>query len=264
MKNYLYCYNAPDMSIERQTTERSALLCEWLGSRGVKAVLFDLDDTLLDSHALYSGKISEFKSFLHASVPDVSPDELDRVVDEADMTVFGTHSVSNERWGGLVTLVCAKYGLPPEIYREGVRILLSIYEHSPKLFPHALETLQLFRQNAMKLGLVTHANREYTDLKIRESGIGDMFDHVEIADEWGNKNFRHWQNAISALGLQPQEVLVIGDNIRGDMRAAREAGVVHLVHLPSPWEPYQSGDVPKGVIEADAIHTVIDTLVAHS
>ncbi len=261
---HIYCYNAPDMMKERRVTEQNIILKEWLGSRGIKAVLFDLDDTLLDSHALYSGKISEFKAFLHASVPDVSPEELDRAVDEADMTVFGTHSVSNERWGGLVTLVCAKYRLPPETYREGLGILLSIYEQSPGLFPKALETLQFFRQSTARLGLVTHANREYTELKLRETGLGEMFDHVEIADEWGNKNSGHWQKAIATLGVQPQEVLVIGDSIQGDMRAAREAGVVHLVHLPSPWEPYQRGDMPEGVIEASGIHTVIDTLIAHT
>jgi len=241
--------------------ERSVLLKEWLGRHGIKAVIFDLDDTLLDTHALIEEKLNAFKLFFHEHFPEKAPEELDRLIDEADMKVFETHSVSNERWNGLTTLVMASCGGTSDLYQQGAGILLSMYDESPKPFPGASETVRAFRSAVPHLGVVTHANEAYTNLKLATTGFGELFDHVQIADEWGHKSADDWKQAIQALGVQPREALVIGDSVRGDMRAAREAGVIHLVNLPSPWEVYRLGDLPEGVMRVEKIDAVIPSLL---
>lgn len=71
--------------------------------------------------------------------------------------------------------------------------------------------------------------------------------------------------AITSLGLTPQEVLVIGDGLSGDMNATRNAGVVHLIWIPGPWGAYDTTkQIPEGTIEVNNIGNVITTLLARS
>jgi len=246
----------------KEKREQTSHLKEWLDTRGIKAVLLDLDDTLLDTHTLVERQKDVYKAYLHDRIPTLDPEMIDSAVEQADLDVYATHSVSIGRWIALGSLVAKRLpGAAPDICMDGVSLLVAMYATVPDVFPGAYDAVSLFRDTGTTMGLVTHADPGWTELKLNRTGLGGFFDHIEIIDEHGYKGSDSWAKAIEALGVKPSEVLVIGDSLSGDIRASREAGVTHIVALPSPWVVYRRGDVPEGVISASGIGAVVETLL---
>lgn len=247
---------------DKEPGEQTRRLKEWLDERGIKAVLFDLDDTLLDTHGLVEHQKDLYKAYLHDQIPTMDPQAMDRAVEQADADVYATHSISIGRWIALGSLLAERIPeVAPEIFINGVPHLLESYAQVPEVLPGAYDTVSVFREATNKMGLVTHADSAWTELKLNRTGFGRYFDHIEIIDEHGYKESGSWKKAIEALGVNPHEVLVIGDSLSGDIRASREAGVRHIVALPSPWIVYRRGDVPEGVIQAPSIGNVVEVLL---
>lgn len=258
-------YMAPERKAHVESEETSLLLGEWLRSHGIQAVLFDFDDTLLATSAFVEQHKTAYKDYLADRLPRYDRTVIEEAVEKADLDVYATHSVGKTRWDGIVALLRQSFpDADPAIFSDGAPILQSIFVSTPKLHPGAKETVELFRDSVPKLGLVTHADRDWTNLKLKRAGLETTFDHVEVVDQYKYKEAADWKAAIDALGVAPSEALVIGDSVAGDIRASREAGVRYIVALPSPWEMYRRGDLPDGVIRAPSIDAVIDTLLASS
>ncbi len=266
----LDCYNALIMlATERLPVQNTreevgaSALREWLDTHGIKAVLFDLDDTLLNTHKKHRELQAQFIASVAQANPELDPKELSDTFNSLSDHVYATHSVHRERWNAVVSLMAEKYGarVTPALY-EAKDILYRVYDEPAELMPGAVETLEQFHQAAAHLGVVTHADEAWTAVKLDGHNIRKYFDTVTLADPWGYKGPEDWKRAIDTLGVRPEDVLVIGDNLTGDILAARSAGVAHTVWLPSPWDLYRNGGIPDDVIRADAIADVIPALFA--
>ena len=238
-------------------------LREWLDVQGIKAVIFDLDDTLLDTFTWERTHEHQYLEYMHQRLPYIPQDELIASFRDAHHSAFLTDSVHSDRWNTVISTLGTKYG--EEAGREftlALPILWHMYEDVPALLPRARSVLDQFRDAVGKLGLVTHAEEEYTYQKLDARDIRKYFDVVQIVDARGRKTSKDWKAAIDALSVRPEEVLVIGDNVVGDIRAATEVGVKHTVVLPSPWEVYAQGEIPAQTIRAKNISDVIPQLLA--
>lgn len=264
------CYNAPDMIKEAapscavcEQKREGQRLREWLETHRIQAVLFDFDDTLLDTNTHINEHKARYIDYLSDRLPDIPRQSLHEAVEQADYDIFATHSVSKDRWDGAIGLMVTRFPeASQDVFRDGAAHLHAMYVSSPRLLPGAKETVAVFREASSKLGLVTHADYGWTMLKLKRSGFESVFDHIQVVDQYKNKAAEDWVKAIEALGVKPEDVLVIGDSVKGDIQAAYAAGVRHLIALPSPWEKYREGDLPPGTIEARSIAGVIHTLLA--
>ncbi len=242
--------------------ERQGRLREWMVENGVKAVLFDLDDTLLSTSPLIRELEDRYVTYVVSQQPTLSPHEVLDTLRREDTAVFMSHSVSKARWSALAHRLGHVYG--PETddaFHKGLAIFMSLYSTVPRMLPGAQDTVQTFRCAADRMGVVTHADEYWTGLKLHKTGLSTFFDQVYVVPDDDHKNEEHWGKAIKQLGVKPHEVLVIGDSISGDITAAARAGVKHLILVPSQWSPYGAGVVPEGVISVSGIDRVVDTLI---
>ena len=131
----------------------------------------------------------------------------------------------------------------------------------PEVLEGALDTLLACREAGLKVGMVTHASREWTDHKLQKLGFN--FDTVLAIDVevHKHKSAIHWQEAIDSSGVNPSKVMVVGDNINGDINAAKSVGVQTLVWIPSKWSKFGEGTLPDDVIKIDKIGNMIETLI---
>lgn len=243
--------------------DKTARLKDWLDGRGIKAVLFDLDDTLLDTSVVHEEQKERFTDYIVQNAPDIDRERLLRIVDEADGAAFQSHSVSIHRYIAMTDLIASRFpDKDPQLFYEGGGFLLGTYSRVPKFFPGAKETIRMFRAAIPKLGLVTHSNKEWTKLKVKTHGLDKLVDHIEVIDENGPKDAAGWARAIAALGVYPDEVLVIGDSVPGDVLAPRQAGVEHIINLKSPWAEYREGVIPDGVMQVNSIRDVIPAILS--
>lgn len=242
--------------------KRVAELTRWATDNGIKAVLFDLDDTLISTSPVIRDLEERYVKYVASQQPELSPQHVLDTLRDADASVFASHSVSKARWSALAHRLVDTYGAhTEETFHRGLAIFMSLYSTVPPLLPGAVDTVSALRCAVGKMGVVTHADEYWTEVKLHKTGLSTFFDHVHIVPDDGHKNSDHWRQAIASLGVKPHEVLVIGDSIRGDIQAAAEAGVRHLVLVPSMWAPYGSGTLPDGVIAVTGIDKTVDALI---
>jgi HAD superfamily hydrolase (TIGR01509 family) len=173
-----------------------------------QAYLFDVDGTLLDSAPDICGALSTVLA--NTSKPDVPHDFL--------RTYIGRHLV--ELFQDLFPEA------PPEQIDAWIQEYRTIYPQrghaSTRLYPGVAETLPLLG------GLKTTATTKGTPtatVVLTQFGLIEHFHHVQGTDGFPSKpepDVLH--RAMAALGVQPEECLMIGDSVP-DMIAGRAAGV---------------------------------------
>jgi putative hydrolase of the HAD superfamily len=98
--------------------------------------------------------------------------------------------------------------------------------------PGVEETLQRLsvacRTSTLKLVCFTKGELQDQENKLRRSGLGRFFDHVEITSDKTEKEFlalcRH-------LDIEPQELLMVGNSLKSDIAPALAIGA-QAVHIP--------------------------------
>lgn len=232
----------------------------------LKAVLFDLDDTLLD----WSGFKQEWAAFeidyLRRVFDYVSAEihplgELDAYVTEfrsrtRDAWRAGRGNLVAPHLGTLLVEAAAAMGAPNdkldaqrclEVYGWGV-----VPGTTP--FPEAVEMLKLFQETGIKTGIITNAYQPMwlRDKELKELGLLDYFPtcRVSAADVGYLKPHPAiFEGALQCLGTTPQETIFIGDNPIADIAGAQGAGLQAILRVAHPVPPMLSGIIiPDGAI----------------
>ena len=156
-----------------------------------------------------------------------------------------------------VALACAQ--LEPALRSFGDHYR-AVNGRSSRPFPGVVEGLGRMRDASLKLACVTNKAEAFTSPLLDASGLAPLLDAVVTADQVGRRKPHPgpYLHACKALGVSPDEAVVIGDSAN-DADAGRAAGCrVLLVSYG-----YSEGrDVRQldsdGVIDsfADAVHRI--------
>ena len=84
--------------------------------------------------------------------------------------------------------------------------------------------------------LFTHAEEPWTLWKLEQTGLIGKFDKVECFSVNEVKSVQQ-KAALENLGIDPRRLLVIGDNVRGDIQPLYELGGEHAI-LVGKERPY--------------------------
>ena len=203
------------------------------GSRGLRAVLLDLDGTLLDTapdmaHALNRLRVAEgldILPFAHIR-PHVSHGALRLIrlaFGEPDPARFETLR-----------------GRFLDLYREGLAIHTSLFDG----FDEVLATIE---DAGMRWGIVTNKPGWLTEPLLAQLGLDRRSACIVSGDSLPERKPSPMQllHAAALLGLEPHECVYLGDAER-DVQAARNAGMIPLVagfgylnegEDPAAWQP---------------------------
>ena len=98
--------------------------------------------------------------------------------------------------------------------------------------PGVEETLQRLsvacRTSTLKLVCFTKGELQDQENKLRRSGLGRFFDHVEITSD---KTEHEYLQLCRHLGIEPQELLMVGNSLKSDIAPALAIGA-QAVHIP--------------------------------
>ena len=204
-----------------------------IGRRGLRAVLLDLDGTLLDTapdmaHALNELRVAEGLAalpFEHIR-PHVSHGAL-RLIRLA----FGEPDAARFE---------ALRGRFLDIYREGLAIRTCLFEGFD-------EVLTAIEGAGMRWGIVTNKPGWLTLPLLEQLGLDRRSACVVSGDSLAERKPHPMQllHAAALLGVEPRECAYLGDAER-DVQAARNAGMIPLVagfgylnesEDPAAWQP---------------------------
>ena len=222
---------------------------------GVEGILFDLDDTLIFTSEIFTNFIVEYIDRISEQI-GVDRSQFASELDELNVSLHKQFGVNPTRWTGVVEKLALLYPDSAEQILGGLPILKLIYTTVPRSKPGVFAVLDTFSRAGLKMGLVTHANVDWTYWKLDQVGLWNYFDGVVIADENGSKTSENWRNGAEMLNLDSNHCLAVGDNISGDIQSANSLGM-KTAWIPSPWAVYREGKLPEGTIKINELSDLL-------
>ena len=204
----------------------------------IKGILFDLDDTLLDHVGASRAAVLAYA----ASLPDWVHDEdttLERwfAMEQEHFARYlaGEFTIQEQRRARLRGFL----DLPEandEVLDKQFERYLEHYEGSWQALPGAPELVLRLLEEGFRVGILTNGASQQQRAKITAIGLGDPRLVVCVTEELPapKPSPLAFTAACAALGLPPEQVLMVGDNPSADIDGALAAGL-HAVHVsPEP------------------------------
>ena len=184
----------------------------------VKAVVFDLDGTIVNFNLDYKSARAEVIEFLNnhgfpQSIFSIN-ESVFEMLKKAEI-YMQNHHISNKDYSNLkkdVLAIMERYEM------QGAR--------STQVLPGALETLQTLKKMKIKLGLFTVNNKKSTEHVLSTFRLKHFFQSVVTRDSVPlvKPNPIHLETVLKSLKVKPDETMVVGDSAL-DMKSAKELSV---------------------------------------
>jgi putative hydrolase of the HAD superfamily len=208
----------------------------------IKAIIFDLDNTILD-------RTSTFKNFT-VSFVEMYFDHLDSTEEILERIIL----LDQDGYKDKQELFSELLGELPWKVKPPVNELLDYYSKeyvkNAVLMDQAREVIQHIRKRNYKTGLITNGKTLIQHGKVDQLGIRDDFDFVIVSEEAGFKkpDPRIFEMAIRKLDLKPDECIYIGDHPSNDIEGAANIGMQTIwMKVNQPW---------KDNLKSKPLHTI--------
>lgn len=210
-----------------------------------RAILFDLDDTLIRAYAqpeeAWTRLLHIFSAHLDAH--DETAIERVRIAVMEEARAFWTDRAAAAKWrldipGARRLSVrrgLARLGRPDDALADRIAdAFTEMRRLEYRLYPDAHATVDALREAGVKLALVTNGAGETQRAKIERFDLGHRFDHIQIEGEFGQGKpepavYRH---ALERLGVMPPDAWMVGDNYEWEVVAPLALGMSGIWYDP--------------------------------
>jgi putative hydrolase of the HAD superfamily len=109
-------------------------------------------------------------------------------------------------------------------------------------FPGAVEAIDILKTRGVKLALVTNGAAAPQRAKVERFDLARRFDHIQIEGEagFGKPEEQAYRHAMAALGVEPHETWMVGDNLEWEVAAPQRLGI-HAI-----WHDHMGAGLPPG------------------
>jgi FMN phosphatase YigB (HAD superfamily) len=232
----------------------------------LKAILFDLDDTLIDWSAFSENW--EIRETRHLrNVFDYICREIHPLENWEDYAQEYFNRVREAWTGARESMIAPHLGRilvdaalalgTPENALE-MQSCLDAYNWAAPIntyaFPDVPAALTILRENNIKIGIVTNAFQPMTlrDIEMKTHGLLDFFPECRLsAADVGylKPHPKIFEAALECIGATAEETIFVGDNPVADIAGAQGAGLKAVMRVKHPTQPLISGlVVPDGAI----------------
>lgn len=221
-----------------------------------KAVLLDLDDTILDDsgHAVRC-----WQEACCAHAPDlggVDPVLLQEAIERVRWWYWSDaerHRVGRldllAAYREVVRLACDRMGLPRSPVADRIaEHYRARKDEEIRPFAGAIETVRWLRAAGCRLALLTNGAAAAQRSKVERFGLAELFDVVLIEGElgFGKPDPRVYVRALADLGVEPPDAWMVGDNHEWDVAAPQRQGIFGIWVDRWGTGPRADWEVPPG------------------
>ncbi len=232
----------------------------------IKAVIFDLDDTLAPERSFVrsgyravarslSGDLAGLSEFMSIDAEDFSAASIERKLNElfeedsrnVFNRLFDELGVKYDR-DDIMSLV--------KIYREH-DIYTELYEY----YADAIPAVEMLKARGVKTGILSDGFLVSQQNKVRALGADKIFDAILLTDELG-RDF--WKPAPQGflkladdLAVEPSELMYVGDNPNKDFYISKSLPVTS-VRVMRAGSVYENAEYREGVKEQHRINSLTE------
>jgi HAD superfamily hydrolase (TIGR01509 family) len=227
-------------------------------SRPLRAVFFDLDNTLYDHRRAAREALAELHRRYDVGATGTNAGEFARLYFEINQRMWlklatgeiDVTSLRGRRFAELFALVGAA---PPADAAALGREYLDIYLTLSYPLPGAEDSLAAL-EPLLPLGLLTNGFTDIQRPKIARLGWEQYFRWVAVAEEMGvfKPDVAIYEKICAMADLPPEEILYVGDSPVEDVMAAGQVG------LRTVWVRRDGPEVARWAAEAQADYEVAD------
>ncbi len=215
----------------------------------MKAILFDLDDTIINHTAAgescwhdicrrYEDRVDGYDaSQLYTAIRQTA----DRFWNEPNRNQRGRLDLISTR-REIVSLALNKMGISNTGVAEEIADAFSRErDEGVEVFPGVIETLLHFRTARRKLALVTNGSSEIQRAKIEKFKLESFFHHIQIEGEYGRgkPEKQVFLNTLKELDVPAVDTWMVGDDLMRDVAGAQGAGIYGI------WLDWRGTGLPK-------------------
>jgi|SRR3989344_6089828 len=179
----------------------------------IKAIIFDLDNTLYDAELVKARQFNRVKDALRRNLND---NEIQKLEEE-----FKTKNFLQ-----ILELIKNKFG--EKMAEEAKEIYFNVDLNGIKLFDDVIETLKKLNKHFIKI-LVTQGTIKNQKEKVMRLGLSEYFDKVYYVDDGDNKEI-YFKKVLNEFNLLPREVIAVGDTPYREIKMGKELGM-HTVQF---------------------------------
>ncbi len=202
----------------------------------MKAIIFDLDDTLYDctGSLLEASRKRAAKVMVKAGLP-CTEEEAYLMQKELSEKYGPYYLVFNE--------MAKKFGCSDNFVDSALKAYNSNEVSDIKLFPDVIPTLKKLALEKYKLFLLTIGIHERQQKKIELLKLEPYFDKIIINDqEVGLLMEDCFEEIVKKYALNPRNVVAVGDRVRAELRIAKSMGMVTVQMLHGRFKVESASD----------------------
>lgn len=204
----------------------------------LKAVIFDLDHTLIRSHIDFMEMRARMVDYLKHNLsiqPDLSKSTY-------EMTIEATRFMEER---GLAEKI-------PRLLQDLNRIMTDVemkYVSNAEVIDGTVQTIKRLKAAGMKIGILTRSCREYAEQTLKTTGLSDLVDEVAARDD-GEKpkpdpSQVYW--LMERMNVGSDSVVMVGDHPI-DSLCAKNAGIGFVGVLTGSWGKEQVKELGSVVV----------------
>lgn len=226
----------------------------------IKAIVFDLDDTLISEEDYIR---SGYKAVAHRLCQKY-PGKSSGVNDPLEETACFRELLELYREDPAMVFnrFLEKHGI--HFGEQDIRELIAVYrEHLPEItfFEDVMPVLAMLRKMGIRTGIISDGYTITQENKVRVLGLEKLVDHVILTDRLGRDYWkpdtRSFLMMSEELGVLPKELLYVGDNPTKDFYPKKQIPI-QTARIIRPFAVYANAPYREGVREDYRIDSLYD------
>ncbi len=188
----------------------------------IKAVVFDLDNTLVDFMKMKRRAIEEAIPAMVDAGLDITTDEANKIID----TIYKEQGIEYQQvFDEFLRRVLKKVDY--KILAAGIVAYRRAREAALIPYPHVYSTLNQLLKMGIKMGIVSDAPSKEAWLRLAYLNFHHIFDAVVTFEETGERkpNPAPFLMILKKLKVKPEEALMVGDWAERDIAGASNLGM---------------------------------------
>lgn len=204
----------------------------------IEAVIYDLDDTMVNSHPLHErawdGLLEPHGHTINSIPKDMQISFVGRRIHDIVGEIVDYLQLEVDR---------------EELYHQRIEVFLKIAEKELEPMPGLVASLKRFKKAGLKLAIASSGAKKYIHIVLQKFEIAQYFDVVITGDDVtkGKPHPETYLTAAKKLGLKPEACVVLEDATKG-IESAKGAGC-KCIAIKNPNVPPQDYSLADLVVD---------------